>query len=104
MASKNRFTSLSVECKPTVFCGPSCQCLTQFFREEFLKHHRCLEQQREFYSEVAVAQAEDALARILAKVDQLSQREDACEVVSELLRKFDMVTNLSAWTESEKLH
>jgi len=78
--------------------------LAQFFREEFLKHHRCLEEQREFYSERAIAEAEDALKRILAKVEQLSQRDDACEVVSKLLRKFDMVTNLSAWTDPETLH
>ncbi len=78
--------------------------MADFFREEFLKHHRCLERQREFYSERAIAQAEDALARILATVEQLSQREDACEVVSELLRKFDLVTNLSAWTDPETLH
>jgi hypothetical protein len=78
--------------------------MADFFREEFLKHHRCLERQREFYSDHAIAQAEDAIARILAKVEQLSQREDACEVVSELLRKFDLVTNLSAWTDPETLH
>lgn len=104
MASKSRFTSLHVDCQPSVFCGPTCQCLAQFFREEFLKHHRCLEEQREFYSELAIAQAEDALNRILAAVEQLSEREDACEVVSELLRKFDRVTNLSAWTDPETLH
>jgi hypothetical protein len=79
-------------------------CLTAFFKEEFVKHHRCLDEQREYYSELAIIQAEDALSRILSELDQLSQREDACRVVERLLRKIDMVTNLSAWTDPETLH
>jgi hypothetical protein len=104
MASNSRIASLDVTIQSALFCGPTCQCMADFFREEFLKHHRCLERQREFYSDRAIEQAEDALVRILARVEQLSQREDACEVVSELLRKFDLVTNLSAWTDPETLH
>ena len=56
------------------------------------------------YSEGAIAQAEDALTRIMGQLEQLSQREDACEVVGQLLRKFDVVTRLSAWTEPRTLH
>lgn len=84
--------------------GASCQCLSAFFREEFLKHHQCLEQQREYFSELAILQAQDALARILAQIDQLSQRADACTLIEELLRQLDAVTNLSAWTDPERLH
>ena len=84
--------------------GASCQCLSAFFKEEFVKHHRCLDEQREYYSELAIIQAEDALCRILAELDQLSQRADACHVVERLLRKIDMVTNLSALTDPETLH
>ena len=86
------------------FCGASCQCLADFFREEFLKHHACLERQREYYSDTAISQAEDALARILAQLEELCQRDDACQMVGELLRKFDLVTKLSMWTESRQLH
>jgi hypothetical protein len=89
---------------PVPFCGPTCQCLADFFREEFIKHRVCLEQQREYYSDRAIEQAQVALARILAEVERLSQREDAGEVIGELLRKFDLVTNLSAWTEPKTLH
>jgi hypothetical protein len=104
MPPKSRFAALDATTQPLPFCGPTCRCLADFFREEFIKHHRCLEQQREFYSEHAISQAEEALRRILARVEQLSQREDACEVVSELLRKFDLITNLSAWSDPETLH
>lgn len=83
---------------------PVCSCLADFFREEFLKHHRCLEQQREYYSDIAIAQAEEALSRILGQLDQLCQRDDACEFMNRLLRQFDAVTKLSAWTEPQHLH
>ena len=84
--------------------GPSCQCLAEFFREEFAKHSRCLEEQREYYSEPAIRQAEDALARIMSQLEQLCRRDDACEVVGQLLRQLDVVTNLSSWTEVRTLH
>ena len=35
--------------------------LTEFYREEFLKHHRCLQQQRAYYSESAITDVEAAL-------------------------------------------
>jgi hypothetical protein len=84
--------------------GPSCKCLEAFFREEFAKHSQCLEEQREYYSELAIRQAEDALQRIMSQLEQLCLRDDACEVVGQLLRQLDVVTNLSAWTEVRTLH
>ena len=82
----------------------SCRCLADFFREEFLKHHACLERQREYYSEVAITQVEDALTTILGQLDQLCQRDDACQMMTALLQKFDLVTKLSAWTDPDQLH
>jgi hypothetical protein len=84
--------------------GAPCQCLAEFFGEEFQKHHRCLEQHREYYSEAAIAQAEAALCRILQQMEQLSRREDACEVIGQLLRQFESVTNLSAFSEPRTFH
>jgi hypothetical protein len=81
-----------------------CQCLADFFRQELRKHYACLERQREYYSDVAISQAEQALARIMEQLEQLCQREDACQMMGELLRKFDLVTKLSAWIEPEQLH
>src|SRR5262245_20060365 len=104
MASKNRLTSVEALVTARPFSGPVCQCLADFFREEFLKHHQCLEQQREYYSDLAIAEAEGALSKAMAQIECLCQREDACEVISRLLRQIDAVTKLSAWTEPETLH
>ena len=104
MAIKTRLTSVEAVMFHWPLAGASCHCLSAFFKEEFVKHHRCLDEQREYYSELAIAQAEDALSKILAELDQLCQRADACDVVAQLLRKIDTVTNLSAWTDPETLH
>ena len=37
--------------------------ITEFYREEFLKHQRCLQQQRAYYSERAITDVEAALTR-----------------------------------------
>jgi hypothetical protein len=76
----------------------------EFYREEFLKHQRWLRRQREYYSEDAIERAEQALRSILSRLDQLCQRRNADEVVSRLLRQFDVVTGLSAWSDPKKLH
>ena len=56
--------------------------LTDFYREEFLKHRRCLEQQREYYSDSAITSVEAALTRIISQLEHLSAKEDADQVVS----------------------
>lgn len=81
--------------------------LTDFYREEFLKHRRCLEQQREYYSDSAITSVEAALTRIISQLDNLSTTHDAAQVdklVSGLLRKFNVVTGLSAWTDPKNVH
>ena len=104
MPSKSRLTGVETLGLTGPLCGPSCSCLTDFFREELLKHHRCLQRQREYYSDVAISQAEDALQRIMNNLEALCQRDDACQMMGELLRKFDLVTNLSAWTDPDHVH
>ena len=78
--------------------------LTDFYREEFLKHRKCLAAQREYYSERAITDAEDAIARVLAELEHLCIRDDADQVMSQLLRKFDAVTGLSGWSDPKQLH
>ena len=104
MPLKDRVSPLGVFGTPRPFAGSNCQCLVDFFKEEFQKHHRCLEEHREYYSEVAIKQAEEALGKILQQMDSLSRREDACEDVGQLLRKFDTVTKLSAFSEPKTFH
>lgn len=78
--------------------------IAQFYREEFLRHRQCLEQQREFYSERAILDAEAALARILAQLDRLCVQQNAAQVVSCLLRKIDLLTGLSAFSDRRNVH
>ena len=77
---------------------------TNFYREEFAQHRRCLEQQREFYSEKAIDDVEAALTRLMSQVDRLCARENGDQFVSQLLRKIDGVTRLSAWSDKKKSH
>jgi hypothetical protein len=104
MDSKSRLTSVDVPGHHRPLYGPVCHCLAEFFRQEIQKHHQCLERQREYYSDTAITQAEDGLARLMAQMEQLCQRDDACELIGQVLRKLDVVTKLSAWTEPERLH
>jgi hypothetical protein len=78
--------------------------IAEFYREEFVKHHRCLQRQRSYYSESAITDVEAALTKILAQLEHLSTQDDAAQVVSSLLRKFDGVTGLSAWSDPKQSH
>ncbi len=76
--------------------------LADFYKEEFLKHRRCLESQREFYSDRAIDQLEAALERLVAQLDTLCVKDDADQMLGRLLRKIDVVTRLSvmsAWSD-----
>jgi hypothetical protein len=86
-------------------CRPAAsRILADFYREEFVKHQRCLEEQREYYSNDAIAEVEQALTRIISQLERLSVKEDADQVVSRLLRKFNVVTGLSGWTDPKNVH
>ena len=52
----------------------------------------------------ALAVTEAALARILGQLEQLCAKDDAGELVSSLLKKFDVVTGLSAWSDPKQTH
>lgn len=84
--------------------SPTPATLSDFYREEFIKHHRCLQRQREYFSASAVERVECALLRIIAEMDRLSASEDADRVVERLLREFDVVTGLSAWSDPHQVH
>ena len=78
--------------------------IAEFYREEFLKHQRCLQQQRPYYSESAITDVEAALSRIMSQIEQLSTKDNAPQLVSSLLKKFDGVTGLSAWSDPKQTH
>ena len=78
--------------------------VTEFYREEFLKHQRCLQRQRPYFSDRAITDVEAALTKIISDLEQLSTKEDAPQVVSSLLKQFDVVTGLSAWSDPKRTH
>lgn len=78
---------------------PACPSVSNFYREEFVRCQRCLEQQREYYSERAVTDVEQALTKVMSQLDRLCENGNADQVVGRLLRQFDVVTGLSAWTD-----
>jgi len=78
--------------------------VAEFYREEFVKHHRCLQRQRAYYSESAITDVETALSKIMGQLDTLCAQEDAPQLVSSLLRKFDVVTGLSACSDPKQTH
>ena len=78
--------------------------LTEFYREEFLKHQRCLQQQRPYYSEGAITGVEAALTRIMGELETLCTKDNAPQVVSSLLKRFDIVTGLSSWSDPKQTH
>jgi len=78
--------------------------IAEFYREEFLKHRRCLQQQRAYYSESAITDVEAALSKIINKLEQLATQENASQLIGSLLKKFDVVTGLSSWSDPKHTH
>ena len=78
--------------------------IAEFYREEFLKHRRCLQQQRAYYSESAITDVEAALSKIINKLEQLATQENAPQLIGSLLKKFDVVTGLSSWSDPKQTH
>lgn len=78
--------------------------LTEFYREEFLKHHKCLQAQREYFSAQAIENAENALLKIITDLDRLAKEANAEHVVAKLLKEFDVVTGLSGRSDPCKVH
>jgi len=83
---------------------PNVSALIEFYREEFIKHHQCLQAQREYYSAQAIQNVETALLKIIADLDTLSADAHAEQKVARLLREFDVVTGLSGWSDSHQVH
>jgi hypothetical protein len=75
-----------------------------FYRQEFIKHRECLARQREYFSEGAISHADQALARVLNELEQLCASDNADQLIAALLRQFNAVTNLSAWSDPKQLH
>jgi hypothetical protein len=77
---------------------------SDFYREEFIRHRECLARQREYFSERAITDADQALAKVIAQLEQLCAKDDADLLIARLLRTFNAVTGLSDWVEPTQLH
>ena len=75
-----------------------------FYRQELMKHRECLARQREYFSELAISKADQALARVLNDLEQLCSCDNADQLLASLLRQFNAVTGLSAWSDPKQLH
>ena len=78
--------------------------VTEFYRQEFARHHRCLQRQRPYFSESAITDVEAAIVRIMRDLEQLCSKDNAGEVVSNLLRQIDIVTGLSSSSDPRRSH
>jgi hypothetical protein len=101
-ASRHRLSRFLIDSRP--LGEPAIHSLSAFYREEFVKCQRCLEQQREYFSETAIESVEEALTRVMSQLDRLCTKADADQVVSRLLQQFDVVTGLSAWTDPSQIN
>jgi hypothetical protein len=101
-ASRNRISRFLTDSRPPA--EAAIHSVSNFYREEFLKRQRCLEQQREFYSERAINDVEQALLKVIGQLDRLCTKDNAVELVGRLLRHFVFVTGLSAWTDPRQVN
>lgn len=101
MRSRNRLSRVLTDSRPP---EPVIYSLSTFYREEFVKCQRCLEEQREYYSERAISDVERALTRVLSQIDRLCTKADADQVVSRLLQQFDVITGLFACTDPRQVN
>ena len=70
--------------------------ISDFYREEFLRHKSRLECQRTFFGESTYEEIEGVLNRIIAEMDRICEVENFEELASHLLQRIDIVTNLSS--------
>ena len=75
-----------------------------FYRQQLYRHWQCVDQQREYYSDKAIADIARALSKLLLRVDSLCDDERGHKVVAQLLCEIDGVTRLSTWSKSPRIH
>jgi len=70
--------------------------ISDFYRQEFLRHKTRLETQRSFFADQTYVEIESVLDKIIEEIDKISQVDDFDELASHLLHRIDVVTSLSA--------
>ena len=85
-------------------CDQVLYTLSNFYREEFIRCQRCLDAQREYYSERTISDVERALTQVMSQLDQLCEQNKANQVVSHVLQQFDLVAGRSAWADPRQVN
>ena len=75
-----------------------------FYRQQLYWHWKCVDQQREQYSDKVVADLARALGNLMVRVDSLCDDERGHKIVAQLLCKIDGVTGLSSWSKPPRIH
>jgi len=85
-------------------CDRGLASLSNFYREEFIRCQRCLDAQREYYSERTISDVERALTQIMSQLDTLCEQNKANQVVSHVLRQIDLVAGRSSWADPRQVN
>lgn len=75
-----------------------------FYRSEFLRHRELLALQREYFSERAITDADEALTKVMGRLEEICGRDGGDQLITQILRQFNAVTGLSGWAEPKQLH
>jgi len=70
--------------------------ISDFYKEEFLRHKCRLEVQRAFFAEKTYDEIESVLNKIIDEMDKICEVDNFEELASHLLHRIDVVTNLSS--------
>jgi hypothetical protein len=100
--SRNRLSRFLTDSRPA--CDPVFHSRSNFYREEFLKCQRCLEQQREYFSDRTISDVEQALTKVMSQLDHLCSTSDADQIISGLLSQFTIVTGPDGWTDPRQIN
>ena len=99
---RNRLSRFLTDSRPLI--DPVVYSPSNFYREEVVKCQRCLDAQREFYSERTITEVEKALTKVMTQLDRLCTSADADKIVGNLLQQFDTITRLSDWSDPRHIH
>jgi hypothetical protein len=100
--SRNRLSRFLTDSRPA--CDPVFHSRSNFYREEFLKCQRCLEQQREYFSDRTISDVEQALTKVMSQLDHLCSTSDADQIIGRLLSQFTIVTGPDGWTDPRQIN
>lgn len=70
--------------------------ISDFYRQEFLRHKSRLETQKTFFADETYVEIETVLNKIIDEIDKMSEVENFQELAGHLLERIDVVTSLSS--------